>query len=373
MWRSGTTVGLVLDNCFLSFHIVDPDCLLSCFSFFSHSTVLCFLCYVDEFFVPRPPHHSIIDVIRAAESPRPLQFSSHSEKLSVSLPRNGAAGWADGDGHPFCFLHLSSEVIYAKSPSDFDYFSPYRYVKKGQSASSDFIGDHFNHLPETKRMGLAFQKSILPTRLIFQAGLHVGAACRLPFQWTHCNRSDDSSYEDDKIEADSPFCYSTNSVQHHGYSYENKVLTKKSPLHNFDSLVHNKDARLVSKQEASLYHVQIHRYHLAASAESTKMFKINDYTKYFFPSVIQELKRRHIFELVTTKNFQTFFESGNYWANYLTEPDSLSTDEYRANHQLLLTLPSARGAGGSEPAKDADWLDFADFYAKVSLQHRKKI
>lgn len=325
--------------------------------------------YSDEFFVPRPPHHTIIDVIRASESSHPLLSEAVAAFASSALSRKRGrgAGWADGDDHPFCFLHLSSQVIYTKTPSDFDYFSPNRDVNKDKAASSDFIGDHFNHMPEKKRKGLAFQKSILPTRLIFQAGLHVGAACHLPFQWTHCNRTEYSSPD---TEVETQFCYSTNSVEYNGYTYLNEVLTKSSPLHNFDSLVRNKDARQVSEKEAILYHVQVHRYHLGASAESMNNYKENDYTKYFFSSVKKELKRRHIFELLTTKNFQKFYESGSYWGGYLAKPDHLSSAEYRVSHQLLHTLPPAQGTG-SQPTGHAEWLPFAAFYEEVSSRNKK--
>jgi hypothetical protein len=329
--------------------------------------------YSDEFFVPSLPRHTLFDVIRAAESPHPLLQMSPAVVSAQGVQNRQSPGWADGDNHPFCFLHLSSQVIYANTPSNFDYFSPNRDVNSKGRPSSNFIGEHFNHLPETKRKGLAFQKSILPTRLIFQAGLHVGAACRLPLQWTHCNNRSEAARVKRTGEAEDEFCYSSNSLQHHGYTFENRKLTKNSPLHNFDSLVENKDARLVPKQEATLYHIQIHRYFIGASSESVGKYKINDYSKHYFPAVIKELKRRNIFDLLTTKNFQTFFESGNYWGSYLAEPDSLSSPDYIANHQLLQTLtPVQRVGAGPAGDEGRGWLDFADFYVDTLLISSEK-
>lgn len=206
-------------------------------------------------------------------------------------------------------------------------------------------------------MGLAFQKSILPTRLIFQAGLHVGAACHLPARWTHCNRSDDSAHD--------RFCYSTNSLQYHGYTFDGRVLLKTSPRHNFDSLVENKDARLVPREQASLLHVQVHRLFLAASPEALAGGRrINDYAKHFFPQVLEELKRRHLLELLTSNNFQKLYETGSPWGKFLAAPDESSSAQYVASHKLLQTLWHTRGAG-SEAAGDTGWLDFAVFYDAV--------
>jgi hypothetical protein len=269
---------------------------------------------------------------------------------------NVRAGWADGDMHPFCFLYLSSQVIYSSSPSDFDYFSPNRDSRKRYEETSDFLGDQFRHLPETKRVGLAFQKSILPTRLIFQAGLHVGAACRLPPEWTYCNNS---------VTRDHSFCYSTNALQYRGYLNDKGKVRRTSPYQNFDTLVENKDAHHIPKDEATLYHIQMHRYYIGASPEAVGRYKINDYSRLYFPSVIKELKRRHLFELLTSSNFQNLYESGNFFGQFLSPPDENSTVEYIANHNMLQTLLPSRIVMEEDPGKDLIWVDFNDFYDSI--------
>ena len=274
-------------------------------------------------------------------------------------------GWADGDDHPFCFLHFKSEVFFTKTPSDFDYFSPNRDIKLlSRRPVSDFVGDHFNHMPEPRRKGLAFQKSILPTRLIFQAGLHVGAACHLPLEWTHCSRRRTANSSSSIIE--NKFCYSLNARERYGYELSaEREMVNSSPLHNFDTLVQNKDARLIPMSEASLYHIQIHRYDIGASVEAYSKNKINDYSRLYFPDVVKELKRRNIYEILTTRNFQSFFENGNKWGLFLAEPDSTVSSTYLSNHILLTTLSPALGSGWLT-SQDETWTDFAEFYANQS-------
>ena len=89
-------------------------------------------------------------------------------------------------------------------------------------------------------------KAILPTELIFQASGNLGAACRLPVEWTTClwNSSSKSSNKSDY------FCRSGN-----------ESITRRSlerlTTHDFDELTTDGDSHFFDKDNvASIYHFQ---------------------------------------------------------------------------------------------------------------------
>ena len=77
---------------------------------------------IDEYFIPQLPHHSISDVIRAAEAPDPLEIT-----VGLAAHRGSGRGWADDFNHPFCYLMLSSEVIFSSLgyPEEYDQLKPW--------------------------------------------------------------------------------------------------------------------------------------------------------------------------------------------------------------------------------------------------------
>jgi hypothetical protein len=234
----------------------------------------------DEYFIPKPPHHTIMDVIRSAESPQPLQpFPNDTDVFALSANWKGGRGWADGHAHPFCYLHLTSDCIFRKDGNP-------------QSVNKvSWIGEDFDHLPEPKRRGLSFQKSILPTRIIFQAGLHVGAACHLGPSWGNCDKT-------------SPFCHARDKVEYHGYSVGmkdgQKTAVDFSVHHQFDGIVFSKDAKKIDPvTEALIYHIQVYRADVLAKEEVANNPAKNEYAARFWPTVKAELSRRGLYVLAT--------------------------------------------------------------------------
>jgi hypothetical protein len=86
---------------------------------------------IDEYFIPQLPHHTIMDVIRAAEAPKPLKpFPSSVDPQSsgsIHSHRGDGRGWADGHDHPFCYLMLSSDIIFSSLgyPEEYDQLKPW--------------------------------------------------------------------------------------------------------------------------------------------------------------------------------------------------------------------------------------------------------
>ena len=139
----------------------------------------------DEFFIPRGGYRTIPEVLNAMESPRhPLPYMYQKNTDSVKIYESGwkgGLGLADGDGHPFCYLLLNSEVTLVAQkallqPGDikFDQLGP------------RWMGQRFNHGTEPFGHHLGFKKSLRPTRTIFQGGLHMAGACHLPPPWNGC-------------------------------------------------------------------------------------------------------------------------------------------------------------------------------------------
>ncbi len=70
-----------------------------------------------------------MDVIRNAESPTPLKpYDLTADPFDLwTMNRNPSRGRADGEGHPFCYLMLSSECIFSSLgyPEVFDPAKPW--------------------------------------------------------------------------------------------------------------------------------------------------------------------------------------------------------------------------------------------------------
>jgi hypothetical protein len=262
---------------------------------------------IDEYFIPRLPYNNILEVIHAAESPVPLKpYPPETSLLELSHHFKGGRGWADGDAHPFCYLMIFSEVVYA-SQSDYDPDKPW-------------VGDRLRHLPE--KSGLAFKKSIIPTRRIWQVGLHMHGACGLEpaFRGSNCDETEE-------------FCYCKNDFERRGLyqSPDSNVIIPFANYQQLDASVYDRDAKALNIQtEATIYHFQIHRPHLTASVEALEgkggNQSLNEYVLRFYPRVRQELERR--------------------------------------NFDLIVRLPDVSHHLDKQAA-EASWLPLGEFYAKV--------
>ena len=263
----------------------------------------------DEYFIPRLPHHTIMDVIRSAEAPEPLQpFPHDTDAFTMKTQWTGGRGWADGHGHPFCYLTLSSDCIFRKDDA----------TRKNLDRVV-WVGEEYSHRAEKDRRGLSFQKSILPTRIIYQAGLHVGAACRLPPVWAGCNDS---------------FCYTSSNKEVYGYTVDFRNGSKQavdfSFIHKFDAVAFDKDAkRLDPATEALIYHIQIYRVDVRASDAVINSQEKNEYATRFFPAVMSELKRRGIYLLATLPE--------NIYTRNLVPPDSKWIQLWPVTQEFILS------------------------------------
>jgi hypothetical protein len=261
----------------------------------------------DEFFIPRPPHHSIRDVIRGAESLMELipdRRGNHSDGVTA-----GSRGWADGNLHPLCYLQLTSEVVL-------------RNENSSTIPSGHWIGETFLS-PPSNSIGLGFKKSIFPTRTIFQAGLHVGGACHLGRLWSGCDHD--------------RFCYQQ------GEGHEFSRIRKEFGImpHRFDETVLDKDAKRIDpKKEAVIYHIQIHRPELTNPADEydpeQSTDKRNAYVTQHFDRVYQELSRRglHSIESISDHEVSSQTEADTTWLKlyemtrkYVDSPGSNNIDK----------------------------------------------
>lgn len=86
---------------------------------------------------------------------------------------SGGPGWADGYAHPFCYMQMHSEVI------------PNPEANPEVDMNHLWMGERFKIGPEHKNSQLAikfgFKKSIIPTRTMYQLGLHMSGVCKTAF------------------------------------------------------------------------------------------------------------------------------------------------------------------------------------------------
>lgn len=233
----------------------------------------------DEFFIPRPPFNSIMDIVHSMEAKSSVDMEvavSTLRGMSVDMAKkqySSGPGLADGDAHPLCYILLLSECVH-NHPEE-NMFNP----------SSPWIGQRYDHLPEQKSSH-AFKKSILPTSKIFYAGLHMSGACKLPHPWNSCEKNDARD-----------FCYSNRPRDYYGLSYtelDNKQVDF-SFFQVFNGVVMDKDAKQMQvKSQGVIYHFQFHRQSMLASLFASRSTEKNEYALRFFPSVMEELQKRGI-------------------------------------------------------------------------------
>jgi hypothetical protein len=228
---------------------------------------------VDEYFVPMLPHHTIMDVIHAQEPSKPMipLVEADNDPWKLTTSWKGGPGWADGDGHAFCYLQMHSEVLFRPKES-----------KARADSVTPWVGMRFTRAPETK-MGLAFKKPILPTRIIYQAGLHMAGGCKLDFPWSGCP----ADYPKDD------FCLSTKFGHRYGYSIVREPeynATDFSFEQRFDGLIMDKDTRAIDENsQAVLYHVQLHRHYFTSASNENST---NEYVTRFYPKVVESMRKR---------------------------------------------------------------------------------
>lgn len=186
-------------------------------------------------------------------------------------------------------------------------------------------------------MGLAFKKPILPTRLIFQAGLHMAGGCRLDPPFSGCRtpgrdqpslNSSLSILKQEGEEQEGEFCLSTKFGHRYGYTVRREPVynvTDFSFEQRFDGLIMDKDTRAIDEDTAAvLYHVQLHRHYFTSSRRENST---NEYVRRFYPSVVQGLRDR--------------------------------------GQELLVTLPGRIRSKGVEADAALGWEDFEGFYDEV--------
>ena len=262
----------------------------------------------DEFFVPKLPYKSIVEIIKLYEGePSPIESQIKDKGALDRLEKTWETSptMADCSPHPWCYITFSSSAVVADSD------------RNKLSMHSPWIGDRFDHGPELEKPNfLAFKKSILPTTQIWQAALHKPGGCRLPQKWTSC--ADDIHLErDDDSTEDQFMCFRYYLKPYRARFNEllEKPSSRRCPLpsnivgsnrhlislfhadHNFDEMVLDHDAKSVDMHSVGMfYHFQAHREFLVPSIEA--MQRENEYTKRFFPAVLAELKRRGLVDFV---------------------------------------------------------------------------
>ena len=160
-----------------------------------------------------------------------------------------------------------------------------------------WMGEKFSHSPEpvTSRVHhqYSFKKSIIPTKTVFQMGLHVNGACKLeaPFNGGCSNSTE--------------FCYKPS-----GH-------VKKSGEFHFDEVILADDIKSINAEsEGVLYHIMLYRFHQGAS-NTTNLNLKNDYALKYFPQTLAALKKRKLDLLIIISDIEIKHRSvADSWIDY---------------------------------------------------------
>lgn len=142
-----------------------------------------------------------------------------------------------------------------------------------------WIGQRFRHGHEPYGHLMGFLKSIRPTRTVFQGGMHMAGACKMPQEWNGCNNNE------------TEFCYS-------GEGLFSRVLYDEKGKHidfhlnhHFDEMVMESDARKINRSnEAVINHVQ-YRRQLKPACDAAKAV-VGEYATTYFSPVYEALEER---------------------------------------------------------------------------------
>ena len=123
-----------------------------------------------------------------------------------------------------------------------------------------WLGQRYAHSTEPTGSYLhnkfGFRKSIIPTKNIFQVGLHMSGACKLDYPWNGCDKNSTG------------FCYAKEKMMA-GHAF--------STYHSFNEKVRGHDVKEIDMAtEGALYHMMFHRTTQFPSNE-TDLSSENDY------------------------------------------------------------------------------------------------
>ena len=182
---------------------------------------------LNEFFVPRSPHNSVMDVVRSVSTPNSSSLDLNAVVGHTAATWTGGRGWADGNAHPFCYLNLHTADAYVSPRTHFEN----RHFEFDMSYI--FAFDAASTRPNN-------MKAILPTAILFQAGILSPGVCQLEPQWANC----DPELLDNSTEKDKYIACITNDPS---ASWINRQTNNKlfQRYHEYDDVVTPADGKAV--------------------------------------------------------------------------------------------------------------------------------
>ena len=167
----------------------------------------------------------------------------------------------------------------------------------------------------------AFKKSIIPTKNIFQVGLHVHGACHLQYPYSGCE------------ENHTGFCYKP--------SRKTNSSGKFSRTHSFIDQLKTREVKAIDTQsQGVLYHIMIFRDVIPANI--TDSTANNDYTVKYFPDTLAALKKRGYEALFSVpKTVKKAVSVADSWADYDLVYNSRKTygTLFPGFGKVILTVP----------------------------------
>ena len=161
-------------------------CILSCLFVVGMARYLAVF-DADEFFLPQAAHttyRSVLShlapshIIPEPSSYPPTTLEKMEQEFSLHKGGGRGMGWADRDGHPYCYFAVESYILTKQRRN---------YVV---DPHHPWIGVRYPHGPEpindqsTRRF--RYSRIIIPTDRIYQATFNLAGACKLPPAWTTC-------------------------------------------------------------------------------------------------------------------------------------------------------------------------------------------
>ena len=184
---------------------------------------------------------------------------------------------------------------------------------KESSKSTDdifWIGEKFSHSPEpvgsVKHLKSGFRKSIVPTKTIFQFGLHAQGACNLQYPFNGCTGTT-SGICTDTIDKDKSKRYVRTDNE-----------TDNRNTHRFIDRVTNNEIKDIDiKNEAAVFHYQVFRDNNEVHS-SVNITILNEYAEFYYPQVAAALRDRQLDLLIDIPKTTEYRETSltKNWPTY---------------------------------------------------------
>jgi hypothetical protein len=300
---------------------------------------------VDEFFIPKGKNGNFLDVLKSINQPHSDDWLGDTMlgRLIENLKPEDKKKKLE-DKHPFCYVTVMAELVFSVKDVGIDSQHPW-------------MGDRFAHgcepIENSERGKYDWMKAIIPTELIFQGSNSGPGACKLPLKWTSCG-----------VDKNPAILIGNDSYCGDGLQNPAERSMSNNDIHDFDYTVYAKDSYFLNMHnEGSIFHFLAADVLMGLHA-TAHAFKTNSiYTQNYFPSVLQDIRRRGLEMMIVVKdNIPIAPQSSRNWESGGLVEEDMDTDiHHHFIKKVLNKFPELHVDNIDSVRQDMDYMELPNF------------